>query len=177
MARRGSAAGIVGTRLQRVSSLASVWVRLSAGRSLRTSTPLQAARGCSGALRAGKLAHGRAKGRELQSRRSFLGKRARTRGQMPNLLVHTASTQRPGKNCSRHTRRGVLWPLLPWRIVRSGVARKEIQVRHRTARVLPNPSVKRSANGRPPGPPSRYGVHFLLCGPGVLPLAPAYLER
>ena len=43
--------------------------------------------------------------------------------------------------------------------------------------VRPNPSVKRSANGRPPGPPSRYGVHFLLCGPGVLPLAPAYLER
>ena len=42
---------------------------------------------------------------------------------------------------------------------------------HRTA--LPNPSLKRSANGRPPGPVSRYGVHSLLPGPGVLPSSPA----
>ena len=39
--------------------------------------------------------------------------------------------------------------------------------------VMPNPSLKRSANGRPPGPVSRYGVHFLLPGPAVPPLAPA----
>jgi hypothetical protein len=45
------------------------------------------------------------------------------------------------------------------------------------ARVRPNPSVKLSTNGRPPGPSHRYGVHFLWLGPGVLPLAPAYLER
>jgi hypothetical protein len=37
----------------------------------------------------------------------------------------------------------------------------------------PNPSLKRSANGRPPGPGLRYGVHFLSPGPGVLPLSPA----
>ncbi len=37
----------------------------------------------------------------------------------------------------------------------------------------PNPSLKRSANGRPPGPAGRYGVHFLPSGPGVLPSAPA----
>jgi len=37
--------------------------------------------------------------------------------------------------------------------------------------VRPNPSLKRSANGRPPGPGPRYGVHFLSPGPGVLPLA------
>ena len=36
----------------------------------------------------------------------------------------------------------------------------------------PNPSLKRSANGRPPGPAGRYGVHFLLAGPGVPPLVP-----
>ena len=41
----------------------------------------------------------------------------------------------------------------------------------------PNPSVKLSTNGRPPGPSHRYGVHFLWLGPGVLPLSPAYLER
>jgi hypothetical protein len=45
----------------------------------------------------------------------------------------------------------------------------------RTAR--PNPSVKRSANGRPPGPGHRYGVHFPWPGPGVLSSSPAYLKR
>ena len=40
-------------------------------------------------------------------------------------------------------------------------------------RVLPNPSLKRSANGRPPGPVRWYGVHFHRPGPGVLPSAPA----
>ena len=38
---------------------------------------------------------------------------------------------------------------------------------------LPNPSFKRSANGRPPGPAGRYAVHFLPAGPGVLPSSPA----
>ena len=40
-------------------------------------------------------------------------------------------------------------------------------------RVGPNPSLKRSANGRPPGPVWRYAVHFRQSGPGVLPLSPA----
>ncbi len=39
--------------------------------------------------------------------------------------------------------------------------------------VTPNPSLKRSTNGRPPGPGLRYAVHFLSPSPGVLPLAPA----
>ena len=42
---------------------------------------------------------------------------------------------------------------------------------HRSA--LPNPSLKRSANGRPPGPVWRYAVHFRQPGPGVLPSPPA----
>ena len=37
----------------------------------------------------------------------------------------------------------------------------------------PNPSLKRSANGRPPGPVWQYAVHFRQPGPGVLPLSPA----
>jgi hypothetical protein len=41
------------------------------------------------------------------------------------------------------------------------------------ARVRPNPSLKRSANGRPPGPGRRYVVHFRQPGPGVLPSSPA----
>ena len=39
--------------------------------------------------------------------------------------------------------------------------------------LMPNPSLKRSANGRPPGPGWWYGVHFHQPGPGVLPLSPA----
>jgi hypothetical protein len=38
---------------------------------------------------------------------------------------------------------------------------------------LPNPSLKRSANGRPPGPGRRYAVHSRQPGPGVLPSSPA----
>jgi hypothetical protein len=38
--------------------------------------------------------------------------------------------------------------------------------------VLPNPSVNRSANGRPPGPGLRYAVHSPSPGQGVLPLSP-----
>ena len=38
---------------------------------------------------------------------------------------------------------------------------------------MPNPSLKRSANGRPPGPVRRYAVHFRQPGPGVLPSSPA----
>ncbi len=40
-------------------------------------------------------------------------------------------------------------------------------------RAWPNPSFKRSTNGRPPGPVWRYAVHFRQSGPGVLPSAPA----
>ena len=43
----------------------------------------------------------------------------------------------------------------------------------RFSRATPNPSLKRSANGRPPGPVRRYAVHFRQPGPGVLPSSPA----
>jgi hypothetical protein len=39
--------------------------------------------------------------------------------------------------------------------------------------MTPNPSLKRSVNGRPPGPVWRHTVHFRQPGPGVLPLSPA----
>ncbi len=42
-----------------------------------------------------------------------------------------------------------------------------------TATSRPNPSLKRSANGRPPGPVWRYAGHFRQPGPGVLPSSPA----
>ena len=43
----------------------------------------------------------------------------------------------------------------------------------RSVRAQHNPSLKRSANGRPPGPVWRYAVHFRQPGPGVLPSPPA----
>ena len=39
--------------------------------------------------------------------------------------------------------------------------------------LMPNPSLKRSANGRPPAPGRRYAVHIRRPGAGVLPLSPA----
>ena len=41
------------------------------------------------------------------------------------------------------------------------------------AEPLPNPSLKRSANGRPPRPGRRYAVHFRQPGLGGLPLSSA----
>ena len=46
-----------------------------------------------------------------------------------------------------------------------------LHLHHRDA--LPNPSLKRSANGRPPGPIWKYAVHFRQPRPGVLPAPPA----
>ena len=45
------------------------------------------------------------------------------------------------------------------------------------ALVTPNHSLKLSANGKPPGPGHSAVRSILWPGPGVLPLAPAYLER
>ena len=68
----------------------------------------------------------------------------------------------------------VLYGCLLW--VRAGFARamREQQMPIGQGRKLrPNPSLKRSANGRPPGPVWRYAVHFRQPGPGVLPSSPA----
>ena len=45
------------------------------------------------------------------------------------------------------------------------------------ARARPNPSVNRSANGRPPSPGRWYAVHFHRPGLSVLPSSPGYLKR
>ena len=48
------------------------------------------------------------------------------------------------------------------------------QARHsrRRRQVRPNPSLKGSANGMPPGPVRRYCVHFRKPGPGAMPSSP-----
>ncbi len=50
-------------------------------------------------------------------------------------------------------------------------------LRRMRADYFANPSLKRSANGKPLGPVWRYAVQFRQPGPGGLPLSPAYLER
>ena len=42
---------------------------------------------------------------------------------------------------------------------------------------MPDPSLKRSDNGKPPGPVWQYTVHFRQPGPGVQPLSPAWLNH
>ena len=42
-----------------------------------------------------------------------------------------------------------------------------------TSSTQPNPSLKRSPNGGPPGPATGYGVHSPVAGPGVPPSVPA----
>ncbi|CAD5373030.1 hypothetical protein RA210_U280005 [Rubrivivax sp. A210] len=68
--------------------------------------------------------------------------------------------------------------LLPFRSVGRPVAhRTEHELNSSSFTVLrnarPNPSLKRSTNGRPPGPGLWHTVHFHSPGPGVLPSAPA----
>ena len=53
-----------------------------------------------------------------------------------------------------------------WQVLRTPLSRGFVH------RAPPNPSFKRSANGRPPGPRGRLGYHRPR-GPGVLPLSPA----
>ena len=60
---------------------------------------------------------------------------------------------------------------LPRRTVAGGHAVVPGNVSINTA--LPNPSLKRSANGRPPAPGRWYAVHFHRPGAGVPPLSPA----
>ena len=71
--------------------------------------------------------------------------------------VVPALTGRPKSRCSRAVSSGRLAPRLP----------------PGAPPALPNHSLKRSANGRPPGPVWQYAVHFRQPGPGVLPLSPA----
>jgi hypothetical protein len=58
------------------------------------------------------------------------------------------------------------------RLVIKSVSAKQSKGHGSVPRVRPNPSLKRSANGRPPGPRGA-SVYHAPHGPGVLPLSPA----
>ncbi len=69
-------------------------------------------------------------------------------------------------------RRGVPRLLCPQRGAVGHVPCQQRHALHRGARVQPNPSLNRSANGRPPAPGRWYAVHFHRPGAGVLPSSP-----
>ena len=97
----------------------------------------------------------------------------RDRERTGSVGFHRASRREPLWSSGR--RSGGVPPLLGRQPGRGSTAALEechVQVCS-AARVRPNPSLKRSANGRPPGPVWRYTVHFRQPGPGVLPSSPA----
>ena len=91
------------------------------------------------------------------------------------LLSSTVPRKAPGAllACCRRRRRGLPRLLLQRRFGAMALAGANKNARNGAWQALPNPSLKRSANGRPPGPVWRYAVHFHQPGPGVLPSSPA----
>ena len=61
----------------------------------------------------------------------------------------------------------------PWSSAVVASLKFSLGLHHGSPPAWPNPSLKRSANGRPPGPGRRYVVHCRLPGPCVLPSSPA----
>ena len=59
------------------------------------------------------------------------------------------------------------------RMPKAGSSHPALPVRASVKTALPNTSLKRSDNGRPPAPGRWYAVHFHRPGAGVLPLSPA----
>ena len=98
----------------------------------------------------------------LQLRRLSCGGSAAMAAIVPSLATGGGSGGQQQASVSVH---------LPRRTVAGGHAVVPGNVSINTA--LPNPSLKRSANGRPPAPGRWYAVHFHRPGAGVLPLSPA----
>ena len=90
-----------------------------------------------------------------------------------NTVALIARRRAPCKVRSGRRRRGVPRLLLWWRCAGSTISGMQNHpVGKRCAR-MPNPSLKRSDNGRPPGPGRWHTVHFHRPGPGVLPSSAA----
>ena len=98
---------------------------------------------------------------------------SKTSAESGNLVALIARRRAPCKVRSARRRRGVPRLLLWWRCAGSTISGMKNHPSGKRRARMPNPSLKRSANGRPPGPATGYGVHFPVAGPGVLPLSPA----
>ena len=98
---------------------------------------------------------------------------SKTSTQSGNTVAVIARRRAPCKVRSGRRRRGVPRLLLWWRCAGSTISGMQNHPSGKRRARMPNPSLKRSANGRPPGPGRWYAVHFHRPGPGVLPLSPA----
>ena len=110
---------------------------------------------------------------EEQRSRSAQHAVSKTAAQSGNTVALIARRRAPCKVRSGRRRRGVPRLLLWYRCAGSTISGMKNHPSGKRRARMPNPSLKRSANGRPPGPVWRYAVHFRQPGPGVLPLLPA----
>ena len=113
------------------------------------------------------------KPREEQRSKSAQHAASKTSAQSGNTVALIARRRAPCNVHSGRRRRGVPRLLLWWRCAGSTISGMQNYPSGKRRARMPNPSLKRSANGRPPGPVWRYAVHFRQPGPGVLPLSPA----
>ena len=111
--------------------------------------------------------------REEQRSKSAQHAVSRTSAQSGNTVALITRRRAPCKVRSGRRRRGVPRLLLWQRCAGSTISGMQNHPCGKRRARMPNPSLKRSANGRPPGPGRWYSVHFHRPGPGVLPSSPA----
>ena len=111
--------------------------------------------------------------REKQRSKSAQHAVSKTSAQSGNNVAPVAKRRAPCKVRSMRRRRGVPRLLLWWRCAGSTISGMQNHPFGKRCARMPNPSLKRSANGRPPAPGRWYAVHFHRPGAGVLPLSPA----
>ena len=111
--------------------------------------------------------------REKQRSKSDQHAVSKTSAQSGNTVALIARRTAPCKVRSGHRRRGVPRLILWWRGAGSTISGMQNQSSGKRRARRPNPSLKRSANGRPPAPGRWYAVHFHRPGAGVLPSSPA----
>ena len=113
------------------------------------------------------------KPKEEQRRKSAQHAVSKASAQSGNTVALIARRRAPCKVRSGRRRRGVPRLLLWWRCAGSTISGMQNHPAGKRRARMPNPSLKRSTNGRPPGPGLWHTVHFHSPGPGVLPPVPA----
>ena len=101
--------------------------------------------------------------RRVHAPRALWVRKASTRGRCNTAA---AAPARPTSSSVRHAKQSASRKSASW-LLATGHRASTVR------RAEPNPSLKLSPNGRPPGPVWRYAVHFRQSGPGVPPSVPA----
>ena len=114
------------------------------------------------------------KQREAQRNKSDQVAVSKTSAQSGNTVALIARRRAPCNVRSGHRRRGVPRLLLWQRCAGSTISGMQTSTSTKRRARMPNPSLKRSANGRPRQPSSAgASPHFALAAQRVLPLSPA----